>query len=264
MQTKRCDLYFHETIIFLSERDGLCNPSLYFNFANVSNGVVPDVSGNDNNGRLQGEVQVNENYKCGRGIEFKNGQVTLNSKTFKGKPVSGVTLATWVWLDDLKDPTHQLFVTIDPGWKNPRFKSVYDFGITDKGAVHFSHRNVFGRRTTPSVNAKQWVHIAGTYNLQQDKVHIYVNGTEMTSFTRVDQQKSKLLSQDWSELAALGKFQYTRTVKRNMRGKMDEFYMYPCALGPKHIQKLKDRKCTESKYSFIYLVTLVRIIFVLI
>ena len=67
------------------DRAGLCNPSLYFNFAKSSGSFVPDESGNGNSGRLEGGVRVNENYKCGRGAEFKDGKIKLNGKIFNGK-----------------------------------------------------------------------------------------------------------------------------------------------------------------------------------
>lgn len=46
--------------------------------------MVPDESGNGNNGQLKDDVRVNENFKCGRGAEFKNGHIELDGKTFKG------------------------------------------------------------------------------------------------------------------------------------------------------------------------------------
>ena len=81
--------------MFLLERAGLCNPSLYFNFANTSNGFVPDESGQNNHGSLQEGVRVNENYKCGRGAEFKNGYIKIDGKNFKGKFISIRYRFTW-------------------------------------------------------------------------------------------------------------------------------------------------------------------------
>ena len=69
---------------FFTDRAGLCNPSLYFNFAKSSGSVVPDASGNGNKGLMEGGVRVNENYKCGRGAEFTNGQIKLNGILFNG------------------------------------------------------------------------------------------------------------------------------------------------------------------------------------
>ena len=162
----------------------------------------------------------------------------------------GVTFATWVYLEDINEPTHQLFVTIDRGWKNPRYKSVYDFGIVANGAIHFSHRNVFGKRTTPMIKPNVWTHVAATYDLKSDMVQIYVNGEEIQSFTRIDRRTSNELSQDWSEDASIGRFVYAPGYVRMIRGKLDEYYIYPCALSPGKIKKLIKKPCTESKCSY--------------
>lgn len=164
----------------------------------------------------------------------------------------GLTMATWLWLEDLSKPAHQLFVTIDPGWTHPRSKSVYDIGIVESGEVHFAHRKVFGRRTTPVIKAKVWTHLAATYNVLSDEVKIYVNGNEFDSFTRVDKRVMNELSQDWSEQTAIGHFKYQENRVRSLRGRVDEFYMYPCALSAEHVKRLKDKKCEESMYSFFY------------
>ena len=158
-----------------------------------------------------------------------------------------MTFATWVWLEDLKEPTHQLFVTIDPGWTNPRSKSIYDFGISAQGAIYFSHRRVFGRRTTPLVKAKVWTHLAASYDVDTDKVQMFINGKEINSFLRVDLRRSPTLSQDWSEQTSIGKFQYHSSRARYLRGRLDEYYIYPCALGPGQINRLKDQQCNERK-----------------
>jgi len=155
-----------------------------------------------------------------------------------------------VWLEDIKHPTHQLFVTVDPGWSNPRAKSIYDFGIVANGAIHFSHRQVFGRRTTPLVRSKVWTHLAASYDFETDRVQMFINGKQINSFTRIDIQHSTKLSLDWREQASIGKFVYTSSRVRHMRGRLDEYYIYPCALGPGQISRLKDKKCEESKLEF--------------
>ena len=181
----------------------------------------------------------------------------LNSLIFlyfslSGKPVHGVTFATWVWLEDLQNPTHQLFVTIDPGWKNPRSKSIYDFGIASGGAIHFSHRKVFGLRTHPlrtMFKAKVWTHLAASYDMATDTARMFVNGKEIDTFSRIDSRRSTKLSQDWSEQASIGKFLYTDRRARYLRGRLDEYYIYPCALGPGQVDRLMNKKCEESMYS---------------
>ena len=116
--------------------------------------------------------------------------------------------------------------------------------------MHFSHRGVFGRRTTPVVKSQVWTHLAASYDLESDKVQMFINGKEINSFTRVDRKRIKELSQDWREQTSIGKFVYTPSRVRNLRGRLDEYYVYPCALGPGQINRLKDKKCEESMFRF--------------
>lgn len=110
------------------------------------------------------------------------------------------------------------------------------------------YRGVFGKRSTPAVSANIWTHVAGTFDSATNEVNIYVNGTRLTTFNRFDPTQDNLLSNDWSELAVIGRLDYgTVRSTRHLEGSMDEFYVYPCALSAKQILELKERKCTESK-----------------
>ena len=77
---------------------------------------------------------------------------------------------------------------------------------------------------------------------------IYVNGTRLTKFKRFDPTQDNLLSNDWSELAVIGRLDYgTVRSTRKLEGSIDEFYIYPCALTAKQVKELKEKKCIESK-----------------
>ena len=67
------------------ERTGLCNPSLYINFADSTASFVQDGSGLSNHGEVLGGVQINENSKCGRGAGFTNGKIKFNGEKFAGE-----------------------------------------------------------------------------------------------------------------------------------------------------------------------------------
>ena len=93
--------------------------------------------------------------------------------------------------------------------------------------------------------------MAGTFDSATHEVSIYVNGTRLTRFMRFDPTQDNLLSNDWSELAVIGRLDYgTASSTRKLEGLIDEFYIYPCALSAKQIIELKDRKCDESKKVF--------------
>ena len=108
-------------------------------------------------------------------------------------------------------------------------------------------RGVFGKRSTPAVTASVWTHVAGTFDSDTNEVNIYVNGTRLTEFRRFDPTQDNLLSNDWSELAVIGRLDYgTVRSTRKLEGSIDEFYIYPCALTAKQIKDLKEKKCLES------------------
>lgn len=80
-----------------------------------------------------------------------------------------------------------------------------------------------------------------------DQIKIFVNGKEYNSVTRLDNRRVEELSQDWQEETAIGKFVYQSNRVRRMRGRLDEYYIFPCSLSAGQIQQLKDKKCEESK-----------------
>lgn len=107
---------------------------------------------------------------------------------------------------------------------------------------------MFGKRSTPAVTANVWTHVAGTFDSVTNEVNIYVNGTRLTKVMRFDPTQDNLLSNDWSELAVIGRLDYgTVRSTRKLEGSIDEFYIYPCALSAKQILELKEKKCVESK-----------------
>ena len=115
--------------------------------------------------------------------------------------------------------------------------------------TYCDYRGVFGKRSTSAVTANVWTHVAGTFDSDTNEVNIYVNGTRLVEFKRFDPTQDNLLSNDWSELAVIGRLDYgTVRSTRKLEGSIDEFYIFPCALTAKQIKELKVKKCVESKY----------------
>ena len=80
-----CSCFENLSQLNFIERTGLCNPSLYINFADSTTSFVRDGSGMSNHGEVLGGVQINENSKCGRGAGFTNGKIKFNGKKFAGE-----------------------------------------------------------------------------------------------------------------------------------------------------------------------------------
>lgn len=118
-----------------------CKPALHYSFANITrNVIVNDDSGNENNGIIQDDVSLLGNIGyCVSGAQFKDGVIRIDGAKFKPKPRTAVTIATWVKLERI-GPNHELFVTVDPGWTNPRWKTIYNLEINYDGSIQFTHR----------------------------------------------------------------------------------------------------------------------------
>ena len=221
---------------------------MYLSFANVSRSTVLDDSGNDNDGVMQGNVVVPwPAGQCGPGGRFKDGRIKFDGRNFKPIPSQAVTIAAWVKLDELRGRTHELFVSVDPNWRNPRFKSIYNFEINNQGVVYFSHRYLFRIQSSPVIRPNVWNHIVGAYDLGKNIAEIFVNGSLVSQKKASDILRPDKLNNDWSELAAIGKFNTGRST-RTLRGLLDEFYIFPCALTAGQVNAVKDKKCLQSRF----------------
>ena len=103
-----------------------------------------------------------------------------------------------------------------------------------------------------SFQPKTWTHVAVTYNIPSTEANIYVNGVQQTKYTVTTQGANHArakLSQNWDEEVSIGRSVVGSSVQqaRQLVGKLAEFYLYPCALGPEQVLKLKEKKCMESK-----------------
>ena len=138
-----CQLVYKNEMKYSSALDEKkpCKPALHYSFANITrNIIVNDDSGNENNGIIQDDVSLLGNIGyCVSGAQFKDGIIRIDGAKFKPKPRTAVTIATWVKLERI-GPNHELFVTVDPGWTNPRWKTIYNLEINYDGSIQFTHR----------------------------------------------------------------------------------------------------------------------------
>ena len=127
--------------IYITDERKPCEPSLHYSFANITRSIiVNDDSQHENSGTIQEDVSfLGVGSYCVAGAHFKNGIIKIDGAKFEPKPSTAVTIATWVKLDRI-GPTHELFVTIDPGWTRQRLKTIYNFEINSDGSVQFTHR----------------------------------------------------------------------------------------------------------------------------
>ncbi|CAH3043176.1 unnamed protein product [Porites lobata] len=171
---------------------------------------------------------------CGDGVQLSGGQadVKLDGKTFRNKPIDGVTIALWINVSSVNG-LHYLFDTI--GGHSAHKHDQYLLTINN-GAVSWSHddendKELFKVITDPIVTENQWIHIAVTYGAQSAQAKIYINGN-------INKQGpgSGRLSEDWDSYAAFGKHQGSVTDIDTL----DEVYMYSRELSPFEVKTLYD------------------------
>ena len=207
-------------------------------------GTVYDESGSGNNGQLQGNVITEGGFNGDNGVDLSNGFVQLDGKNFRGKPTLAVTMATWIKVKDMRGPNiNEIFSTLAPGIKDPTKRGQYHFEV-DQGKVRFFHRSfdktVYGRTTKNMIEPNTWVHVAGTYDPISKQAVVFVNGEPVKDYDQTDVQQTNSLNTDWSEGAYIGSHLHDNSTRRQFRGAMDEFYMFPCALPAEQIGILKD------------------------
>jgi hypothetical protein len=202
--------------------------SLYFSFDRIEGGVIPDMSGNGNDGTAPANAQLEEG-KFEKALKFGTGsRVELDSKNFEGIPETAVTMGVWVNVQPTGSD-QEIFDCIGSGHDSGQ----YHFEIKSGGAMRWFHRDetetqIF-KIETSNVPTGEWVHIAGTYDSETGETVLYINGQEIARATG-----SGDLSTDWSVGAGLGQHKGGR----QLTGLMDEFYMFKRALDADEIVKL--------------------------
>ena len=72
---------------------------LYFGFTKIEGTRIYDQSGIANNGVFQNGTQL-INGVCGRAVNFSNqGHIVLNGGQFRQKPLNGISISAWIWLN---------------------------------------------------------------------------------------------------------------------------------------------------------------------
>ena len=165
--------------------------------------------------------------------------------SLQGKPTMGVTIATWVKVKNTTAPgINEVFGTQALGISDPEKKGQYHFEILDKGKVRFFHRNsnktVYGRTTKEGITENRWVHVAGTYNPINKQTIIYINGHPIKDYEQTDPQETDNLGTDWSDAAYIGAFNGIGGARRQFKGALDEFYIFPCALPEVQVTAVRD------------------------
>ena len=141
----------------------------YWPLNSVGDGTAADLSGNSNDGMVQGDVSAVSGQVAGAGsFDGSNDYVEIPDDS--GLGVTNVTVSAWVSRDGSKSRVylvdgrdHNYGIKFDDGTSTPRF-----FAITNGSGATLN-------ATGGDIPNQMWTHVAGTYD--GSELNIYVNGT---------------------------------------------------------------------------------------
>ena len=209
------------------------NLLVHLSFENSSGLTVFDNSGSGNDGRMQGAIIISPRYgKCGSAAVFFGGRILFDSKSFKRKPKTAVTVALWVKLNRISGTFSLFSVQRDSSGQGGKLELKVTAGIVQWTHINENQKVVFDidSGSTPVVTAGQWTHVAATYDS-------YIFSTKLVVDSRLANEKegNGLLSQQW--LGEIGV-----ALAEGVHGNVDEFYMFYRALSTPEIIDLQ-HKC---------------------
>lgn len=214
-------------------------PIIAYDFENVSDGIVGDVSGHGRDAKLVGEGARIGRGKPGNGLVLNetstDGYVQLPEGLLSD--VSDVTIAVWLNLSE--------YVS---------YERVFDFGVDEKVNFYMTPTTsdasgnmqlAVTQNSTPGeqkisvptqIELNEWTRVAAVK--RGETLELYLNGRMVANRPGATLDVGKTLGADVANY--LGKSQYAHD--GNLRGTLDDFVVYDRALTPEEI--LKDAATT--------------------
>ncbi len=206
--------------------------SIYYSFDEFGE-IVPDESGNGNDGAVVGDVTGAAEGAVNAGAKFANaGYLDLDGANVAAEdiPTSGMTLAAWIQCENTGDH-HALFNAraSDQTWVvHPEARSNGEFRWLLRA---YGGTTVFDVRAG-AVTWGEWQHFVATYDKASAKAAVYTNG-ELAS--ELDVANPADIAGDWGMGARVGK---NIDDARPFTGLMDEFRLFTRALSQDEIVNL--------------------------
>ncbi|HPC96762.1 MAG TPA: sugar-binding protein [Sedimentisphaerales bacterium] len=217
---------------FRADTGGDPSLSIYYSFDEVGE-IVPDESGNGNDGTVVGDVTGAAEGAVNGGAKFANGgYLDLDGPNVAAEdiPTSGMTLAAWIKCDNTGDH-HALFNAraSDQTWVvHPEARSNGEFRWLLRS---YGGTTMFDIRAG-AVTWGEWQHFAGTYDKASAKAAVCLNGEPVSE---ADVANAADIAGDWGMGARVGK---NIDDARPFTGLMDEFRLYTRALSQEEIVEL--------------------------
>ena len=194
---------------------------IYFTYEEVNGKVVPDKSGNGNDGDINGNVKMVDGGKRGKAAEFQTGDfIDMRGPKFPENliPRDAITVCAWVKCKKTGDH-HEIFnaQAADATWVvHPEVRSEGNFRWllrSDGGVTIFEI-------LAGAVEWDKWTHFAGTYDGKNGV--LYINGESVG-----EGNGGSKIAKDWGSGARVGR---TIDNARPFTGLMDDLNIWKRAL----------------------------------
>lgn len=197
----------------------------YWDFENIKDGVVRDISGNCKNGIIHGSPEIVDG-RFGKALRFKTNEDYVDFREAI-IPENDFTISVWLNCDDIE---HQFFLG------QYKYKAVgrLDLAVRN-GAIRIQIDKIID--STKLIVANEWNHLA--FSRKDKLVRIYLNGEIVT-------EKENNVKVIGSEPLILGKLFVPNRNDFNFAGVIDELKIWNSALSEQEV-KTEFKKSTQAK-----------------
>ena len=221
-------------VLALSANALAVDPSLvvHYSFDDVGKTVI-DRSGNGHDGTVQGEVTADPAGRHNGAARFANaGFIDLDGDNFPVEdiPTSAMTIAAWVKCEDTGDH-HAIFDarTHAGTWIiHPELRADGRF----RWVLCASGMSPIFDMQAGSVTWSEWLHYAGTYDMESGRAVLYVNGQVLSE---LELPAGREVVGDWRDGARVG---LSIGNARPFTGLMDDFYLFNRALSQSELKQV--------------------------
>lgn len=194
---------------------------LYFDFEEFTATHVIEKSGNGYDGRINRKVTQSNDGKFGKAAHFESTSfLDLDGPNIDPEhiPTDGMSVIAWINVDAI---SHMAIFNARAGdgtWLvHPEARGEGDYRWLNRG--HNPGKTLFNIRAGTN-KAKEWVHYAGTFNVDDGMAYLYINGEKVGEAKAAFPDK---IAGDWDSGARVG---YNIDDNRPFSGLMDDLNVW--------------------------------------
>lgn len=215
---------------------------MHLGFDNATADVADD---NHEERRLQSRAVSSVDAPCSNSADLNARLVQFKSATF-AKVTDAITIAIWVNLKTISGIQPILLI------KGQTSELRFELAEGHVTWLYFATRPSLATfallSSKPVISAGSWTHLVAQYDAHGNRAAVFVNGEEIL------QSKSNggSLEIAWSEFTTIGKYSFSEAFEFKLEGRVDEFYIYYCALPEMVLHRLYrichvDGKCAPRE-----------------